>query len=604
MFKYSEFITDKVLKSVNESIIYYSPDLKRKLNRLKNDSVAAALVGIEGENIKPDVTFVDLDKDGYFSFITMKNAMKMISSKYSSLARFANDKNIYSANLLWDADKEEDGENTGITKKSRNPVRMGRLINQIFPEKFTSKQIEDFVNKLKSLSEKKGEVFEIVEGDDIEFWYNSENYAKLSGSLGSSCMRSAKNIFQIYTMNPESCRMLVLLENDTLKARALIWKVNIMSNEKGNQTIAEEQPFEYFLDRQYTINDSDVNKMRNYATEQGWAYKAYNNHSSLNRVNYKDKEDFVYMTVNLKKINYPSYPYMDTFRIYDPSTGILENTDDERDKENKGKYFLASVDGGYDIIQDGVWSEYYAATIPDNRAVWSDPFEDYLDREQSVQILCGNRRFRGWWPEDSDDICWDERNERYIHSHDAVYSDYYMSYILLDDSVNVVTRIDSDGNCNSSDVFIESDDVDYVSYSNVEGCIWFDVLSSRHSYWDNHTGILNDLLVMNYAGKFIPEKFMIFVYKIDDIYLSSIDAFLLGKKVNQYPQKSQCVVMDKFEYNDIIKSLYPELTKSAQSIINKNQLELGLEEPNKEAIEKRNKEIEIRLYELEDETFF
>ena len=62
--------------------------------------------------------------------------------------------------------------------------------------------------------------------------------------------------------------------------------------------------------------------------------------------------------------------------------------------------------------------------------------------------------------------------------------------------------------------------------------------------------------------------------------------------------------MDKFEYNDIIKSLYPELTKSAQSIINKNQLELGLEEPNKEAIEKRNKEIEIRLYELEDETFF
>ena len=60
-----------------------------------------------------------------------------------------------------------------------------------------------------------------------------------------------------------------------------------------------------------------------------------------------------------------------------------------------------------------------------------------------------------------------------------------------------------------------------------------------------------------------------------------------------------------FNINDEeIKSLYPELTKSAQSIINKNQLELGLEEPNKEAIEKRNKEIEIRLYELEDETFF
>ena len=31
---------------------------------------------------------------------------------------------------------------------------------------------------------------------------------------------------------------------------------------------------EYFMDRQYTIKESDVQKFKNYASEQGWCYKS------------------------------------------------------------------------------------------------------------------------------------------------------------------------------------------------------------------------------------------------------------------------------------------------------------------------------------------
>jgi hypothetical protein len=35
------------------------------------------------------------------------------------------------------------------------------------------------------------------------------------------------------------------------------------------------------MDRQYTSKDSDVIKFKNYAKDKGWAYKANNNHHSL-----------------------------------------------------------------------------------------------------------------------------------------------------------------------------------------------------------------------------------------------------------------------------------------------------------------------------------
>ena len=70
IFKYSDFL-------VNESILYYSPKVRRLLSKI-DDPIAKDLVSLETTDLPIDVTFVDLDenKEGYLTFTTMKSAEK------------------------------------------------------------------------------------------------------------------------------------------------------------------------------------------------------------------------------------------------------------------------------------------------------------------------------------------------------------------------------------------------------------------------------------------------------------------------------------------------------------------------------------------------
>src|SRR5690606_25207707 len=79
----------------------------------------------------------------------------------------------------------------------RSEIKIGKFINKLFNKEFSDKEIEDFVNLFKSEMKKKTEVFEIVEGDDIEYWYNCDNYLNKKGNLGNSCMRYGDDIFEI-----------------------------------------------------------------------------------------------------------------------------------------------------------------------------------------------------------------------------------------------------------------------------------------------------------------------------------------------------------------------------------------------------------------------
>jgi hypothetical protein len=91
-------------------------------------------------------------------------------------------------------------------------------------------------------------------------------------------MCDEKDIFDIYVENPDVCRLLVLLEDELVIGRAVIWKLSHI-----NQGLDAE----YFMDRQYTIKDSDVDKFRDYANKEGWAYKEDNSHSSFSGIIYK-----------------------------------------------------------------------------------------------------------------------------------------------------------------------------------------------------------------------------------------------------------------------------------------------------------------------------
>ena len=622
--KYNSFSLDLLLeKAINESFLYYSPNVRKALSRIKSNDIASELLGSEGTDVKPDITFIDLGKEGYFSFITMRNAKPLIVAKYPNSEWAENiDTQVipqHYSNDLHELDTEPDTGGTariqtGIFTKSRNEVGLGRFVNKLFPGKYSSKEVEEFVNSFKASLEKSGEYFDLVEGDDIEFWYNSDNYKENAGTLGSSCMAQKRNLFGIYTQNQDVCKMLILKEDDKIIGRALVWK--LASIRRMGEVI---ENVEYFMDRQYTIKESDVQKFRNYAIDKGWAYKSYNNHHSFGTININGENRNVLMSVQVKDKDYNRYPYMDTFRRYDVSNGILHN-DDEQDSDYKGQYILEDTGGGYMEIEGGVYSEWYDRRISEDDAVWSDPLDDYLVRDRAVQVTRGNIRKRGWYPEDYDDVFYDEDHEEYFHTDDGVYSDIEGRMLFDETAVLVVSEIFGDGDVSNSDEqYMYEGDNDITEIDT--NWFWFDKIGDRFNDWRNYRYISQKLLVVDYKGNYIPKQFSITTYKIEprdnavDItgveYLSKADSLGLGYNIIE----SESRIIDWFtytetisEYIDILLERLPKLIDRYSDVLNnKGQLQLQFkdveEQEYRDKISMNMSLCQDRLEDLEEETW-
>ena len=91
-----------------------------------------------------------------------------------------------------------------------------------------------------------------------------KNYFSSHGALGGSCMADeGKSTFRVYTENQKKVQLLILIDGDgKIHGRALVWKL-------------KESPCEakYFMDRVYTNRDSDVNRFKDFANNEGWFYK-------------------------------------------------------------------------------------------------------------------------------------------------------------------------------------------------------------------------------------------------------------------------------------------------------------------------------------------
>lgn len=634
--KYNSFLEDKLLESViNESIVYFSPNLRRVIKKVsKTNEIGEELTNVEGQDIKQDITFLDLDKEGYLSFITMRNAVNLAKVKYPHIVDGGSNSiditSTVTADSIWRHDIEQDYNDLGIYKKSRNQIKIGKLINRLFPNKFTDKQIEEFVNTFKATIENQGEKIRVVEGSDISFWYDSSNYKERSGTLGNSCMASKSNIFQLYTHNPEVCKMVILVEDDKLLGRALVWKLNSINKtfektEEGATQSVELKP-EYFMDRQYTINDSDVIKFQNYAKENGWSYKSNNNHHSLENITFFNTSKRVNMTVTVKPYKgdsdyeYSRYPYLDTFRRYDPETGYLYN-DEDTDSDNAGNYILDNTGGGFTEIERGVYSEWCDCTIDEDDAVYSDRVDSYLRRDDAVMVELGPRSHRGWWPSDHDDIVFDDGRDEYIHRDDSRYCEIDGSFIFEDDAVMVVSDIESDGEINEDDMWMRQDDSRIVSIYGEEigdDKLWYKKLCEIDSNWENNTHILKKLLIKDYNNEWIPKKFSIVQSKISepleseenpaDItgyeYLNEIDALALGYSVEKYNTQTIDVFTYTKNISDILSSIKVRLRIKLEKIdfeLSGKQLSLIEDTEYKRKLVARRNWILERIEEIEEE---
>jgi hypothetical protein len=179
-------------------------------------------------------------------------------------------------------------------------------------------EIEDLISHLKKADTSQ---LKVVEGDDILKAYHCDNYE--DGETMGSCMRFdyAQEYLKIYTDNPDQVKCLVLLNPETKKVRgrALIWH---MDNDQ------------FFMDRIYTTNKEYETFFKNYAEENGISNRATS-------------------TVTLENGGeYDTYPYMDTFQYYQPSTGTLDSDDNNGDDWIR----LQDTHGGHS--EAGVYIEY------------------------------------------------------------------------------------------------------------------------------------------------------------------------------------------------------------------------------------------------------
>jgi hypothetical protein len=621
MLNYKNFKEELLLeKLINESVIYFSPEFIKilKKRKLVDNEIARSILDIEMKDIKPDISFVDLsDKEGYITFNTMKNALNKIKAEEYEHIEYIKDepdqfdrerrrlliRDIYNHRVLSD-----------IFTKSTNPLRIGKFINKLFPGKFSETEREEFVNLFKSSLLKLEERFEIVEGDDISFWYQGENYAEISGQLGSSCMRNMRpETFEIYTENPEVCRMLILLDSDdSLLGRSLIWKCSIIN---GDIPIEGDV---YFMDRQYTIKESDVYKFRDYADENGWIYKTNNNHHSFGEVTYHKKVYSVDLRVDIKGVP-DRFPYMDTFRRLDPSDKSLFNND-EKEEDN---YILDSTSGSYTEIENGVWSDWHDRRISEEDAVWSDWADSYLERDSATNVYHGSRRNQGWYPDDCGDLVYDEWSDISIHIDDSVYSEEYGYSIFSNNAVQVIDSIDSDGEPRGADSnWYHEDDTNVLYIGGLSRMAWHRRLSNEWNKWDDYSYALLSLFIDNYKGEKIIKMFAITSYRVVDSkessidiesiteYLTELDAKLLGHSID----KSNSRVVDKFEYYEEIEELIPKLSSIAISEWKKikeelkgSQLKISFEEGDedkyREALENKLEDIEEKISDIDDGVF-
>ena len=134
-------------------------------------------------------------------------------------------------------------------------IKIGRLVNKVLTSLDRNVRpniIEDFVNKYKAAYDIFNNVesgFKVVNGEDIRKYYLNKNYLKTNRSSGSSLWKSCMSFdfceeyFDIYVNNPNKVSLLVLLQDDKVLCRALLW--NLDGGDK-------------FMDRIYSITDSYV----------------------------------------------------------------------------------------------------------------------------------------------------------------------------------------------------------------------------------------------------------------------------------------------------------------------------------------------------------
>lgn len=299
----------------DKSTITYRLDVRKTLGTLNPENdIIKGLYGNNTYNINPNLTQIDFETE----YKLVGGRLKHDNYQHLDFYLIEEVKNENNKALIYCSTDSICLIPSKVVSNKTGQVRLGRFLNKFYTaigKYYSAKDIEEFVNLYQSIVMFKKNAFDsfkIVEGEDIRFWYNEDNYYNEDGQLGESCMRhdTCQDFFDIYVENPNVCKMIIFLsESQKLMGRALLWTL-----EDGSK----------YMDRVYTCKDSYMSLFKKYADDNRFSTE-------------KSKE----LKVKVITKEYIKYPYMDTFEYYKPDEGILSN------RKNKPCYQLDRTTGGF-----------------------------------------------------------------------------------------------------------------------------------------------------------------------------------------------------------------------------------------------------------------
>jgi len=233
--------------------------------------------------------------------------------------------------------KLSDGDNW------KNPnikdFKTGRLIQKILKTAnipYTPAELEDFVNKWNGVLTEKPEIT-VISGDAIVDIYNVKSLDKSGGNLDKSCLNGKpRAYFNMFRLNPDRVKMVILKRGGELAGRALLWTTDNIGG---------------FVDRIYCNIASDVEVIKQWATEMGYWYKEKQESSYKNRIDMcytfrvnkgklSKEPDITVSLDNIDDLDF--YPYLDSLCYYNSETGQLSNNGNIIDAD----LLLCNTDGG------------------------------------------------------------------------------------------------------------------------------------------------------------------------------------------------------------------------------------------------------------------
>lgn len=323
LLKFFDFILESRTKPLLPVI--FSDSFKDKIDEIGNSYIASYFREMYFETQLKEFTFISVGAtDDTVTYIDSKKVVDYLKNQDGKI-----DPITY---LNWLIKSKEKDENIELLSKTE--IKVGRFINKFFPNTFTDKAIEDFVNKWKSVTET-GSKFEVWSGVDIKKAYMSNNYhfsPNNSNPLMNSCMNDQLDIVEFYSYCP-SCSVVVLLDKENhILGRALLWK------DHENRMI---------MDRVYYVYDKDYYKFIRLANDHEWYYKK-TNVSGFSRFAKNGQDHSLRSKVRVPdvfKFKDEGFPYMDTFYYAQGEWAM--------NYEPLGSYLkLIDTEGGYEEYID------------------------------------------------------------------------------------------------------------------------------------------------------------------------------------------------------------------------------------------------------------